>query len=1023
MPEVSESAMSLHVLRVFGTETNIVIQMPRTSCRLEECKISDKGWDGKLIDKVVTCNHINFVNHRNHIQLKSILFVMLMSDLSPVAAYNVTNTGKVWLRYGAAGFDMFVTVVDSAVTCLNHVITVIIFLLQWLNEPDDEGVTKLEHLVALSVLWFVVWIVYRTIKRCLVASPIRLTETVDNFTDSRIIGEKVDNTGHSYILLHNNTKYIVKKDYNHSQRPQDEMALPGSDLYPSAPRPVGAILVSNDGITYQVVGCFFRYENSLVTARHVATLITSGIAKVKLSGTIRNKRGNSVLDDSVSLNVDSTFFDEDKNLAKAYTVDLFVCDLEPKVWAKLQINKIGVRVSSKYDLCVSLVGFQNGILITSNGKTLRGSGGLELHYNASTVKGFSGAPVFSGNSVVGMHYLGDVNHNSAIRREMITPFAIRAEVEAGFTSSTPSRITIESDVKSYGDPYEDYYGRSRFLRDDGSITSDYSEDEMERYWELERRAKKLAFGDEIDYYDEDYVKNKRKSIRDFEDQFFGDRYESAPLPTVGYEELSKVKAVHCAPTGVVQDEAISLLDEFKDDILKCGFEEDTFRIPVINKENEVTSLKNHLRLWSSRVSKPQKVASEAEIERLLSILEARININYEPDENYDSIDYILDVINTSSINDKKSAGRPYQADGMATIGDVLKKYGPDQFAEIVLRKWRESFEYKLFLKNEPHKIKKIEAEMLRIITCMPVHKLVKNNCIFRNYLNKTSEAWRNGSVMFYGFNPTIPNATEKLRKRFEGKILHGSDKTNWDFSYFGWIFDIYKQYHCRIVRKPRSWDEERFDQFKSDVCQTIDEVYKDCVYTTSDGRRFKQVVDGIMKSGWFMTIDANTFAQIVLNTLALMRCGVSDDDILNKFDMVAGGDDDLDSFPDGFDTDQYYAAIKDMGIDVEPDTITTGLIGNEFYSNTFRLDPSGVVSFHPVRFTKHIYKLRLNKLEDLPQALNSHMQNYCWSPKQFRLFESMYAYVINKYNLPDVGSRSMIYWRYKNKGLEIPSSL
>jgi hypothetical protein len=1018
--DVNVGALHLRILRDFGSTTDMHIRMPREACTLSHSVIAEGVWDGRISNLLTTCKYINFSRFRSHIELKSLMFGMLL-NLDIAEAYNNDNVKKIFYNYRSFATRFVVMVFDLIISIGFILKDVTIGLMEWFDETDKDGVTRLEHFVAFAILACALITLKWLLRPRRASIPILLSDSVESFDDSRIIGERIDATGHSYILLHNNVIYVVKKDYNHKQQPQDEMALPGSDLYPSIARPVGAILVSNDGLTYKVVGCFFRYENNFVTARHVSEMIASGIAKVKISGVIKNKRGNSVLDDSVAINVEPDFFSFENNEAAQYTVDLFTCKLSPKQWAKLGVNKCGVRVNSKYGLCISVTGFQNGVLMTTNGKTLSGSGGCELHYDATTLKGFSGGAVFSGNSVVGMHYKGDFKFNRAIRRELITRFAVTAVNEDGFTSSTPSRISITSDVKSYGDPYEDYYGNHRFLGRDGSITSEYSDDEMDVYYGLDARSRKVAFGDQVDYEDEDYATNKRDSIARIEDEWLGDRYESAPMPPVpGCVELTRTKPVHCAPTGVVQEEAVALLDEFKDEILECGFDEETFRIPLINKENEVKSLLNHMKLWDDRVKLPANPPLPVEVERLLSILEARIGISYEPEPKYNSLSYITDVINTSAIKSDKSAGRPFQADGMATIGDVLKKYGPEQLAEIVLKDWREGFEYKLFLKNEPHKIKKIEAEMLRVITCMPVHKLIKNNCLFRNYLNKTSEAWREDSVCFYGFNPTIPNATEKLRKRFHGKILHGSDKTNWDFYFFGWIFDIYKQYLCRIVRKPREWTEEQFAEYKSDVCQAIDEVYKDCVYTTSNGRRFKQIIDGIMKSGWFMTIDANTFAQIVLNTLALMRCGVSDESILEDFDMVSGGDDDLASFPPGFDTDKYYQAIKDMGVDVEPDAITNGLIDNEFYSNTFRLDPNGVVSFHPVRFTKHIYKLRMNKLEDLPQALNSHMQNYCWSTKQFKLFQSMYNYVIKTYNLPDVGSRSMIYWRYKNKGLEIP---
>ena len=177
---------------------------------------------------------------------------------------------------------------------------------------------------------------------------------------------------------------------------QDEMALPGSDLYPSRKMPVGAICVLSGDNEMRVVGCFWRYQDLLVTALHVASAVNAGVADVYLVGLKVGAKGICRLDETTAEFVDPSIFNPDDNLNFHTELDLFAVRLSPALWSKIKGVEKATVARSKYGQVITAVGFSSNTMMTSAGKTLQGSGIVELWHTASTNKGFSGAPVFAG---------------------------------------------------------------------------------------------------------------------------------------------------------------------------------------------------------------------------------------------------------------------------------------------------------------------------------------------------------------------------------------------------------------------------------------------------------------------------------------------------------------------------------------------------------------------------------------------------------------------------------------------------
>jgi len=147
--------------------------------------------------------------------------------------------------------------------------------------------------------------------------------------------------------------------------------------------------------------------------------------------------------------------------------------------------------------------------------------------------------------------------------------------------------------------------------------------------------------------------------------------------------------------------------------------------------------------------------------------------------------------------------------------------------------------------------------------------------------------------------------------------------------------------------------------------------------------------------------------------------GCSDSLIMDPdCEIIAGGDDVVQSFPETFDLPRYVEVAKTLGFELEMKE-HKNFHGVEFFSTLFKLD-NGIWKYYPVRFSKHIAKLRTTKYEDLPMALSSHMINYCWDTKRFMFFQKMFTDLRreNPSLFPLNLSHNMELLRYKSKGYE-----
>jgi hypothetical protein len=257
--------------------------------------------------------------------------------------------------------------------------------------------------------------------------------------------------------------------------------------------------------------------------------------------------------------------------------------------------------------------------------------------------------------------------------------------------------------------------------------------------------------------------------------FIGYADESAPMPTavpgltqeVAAEVVTKVKAlrrgvlrlprqaqVHSTKTPAEVAEVTEYLDSNSAALEKLGYDASKYKYPEITSTIEATSVVKHLELYHDRLMTLTKPPTVKEGDRAVMIVSEMMRHNrFQPDAGWRSRGRILEVIDSSAIKDSKSPGHPYQSAGHATNAQVLKSFTKEGFAELVEREWdTPEIEVKCIVKGEPTKIAKLERDMPRIVTCMPLHKTVKNNCVFAPLNEALVGGWKKSPVK-YSFNP------------------------------------------------------------------------------------------------------------------------------------------------------------------------------------------------------------------------------------------------------------------------------
>jgi hypothetical protein len=230
-------------------------------------------------------------------------------------------------------FDFWATVLDAGLTIIcavfgTAVSTLRIIVDEFYRLGGSNSVAVAEFIAIICVLFWFYGLIKFTIAfyRWMQPEYTLKSEIVvgsNKFVQKRVIGNTT-----VYEFLVNGELVAIPLDNIEKNTEVAEMSMPGSELYPSSSRQIGAVLISSSTTELAVLGCFFRIDDYLITAKHVANAAFSSISDVYLTNTVTSRGKSSYKVNLGAWPAPKALFDIDDNDVKT-DLDLFVKKLTP----------------------------------------------------------------------------------------------------------------------------------------------------------------------------------------------------------------------------------------------------------------------------------------------------------------------------------------------------------------------------------------------------------------------------------------------------------------------------------------------------------------------------------------------------------------------------------------------------------------------------------------------------------------------------------------------------------------------
>lgn len=199
----------------------------------------------------------------------------------------------------------------------------------------------------------------------------------------------------------------------------------------------------------------------------------------------------------------------------------------------------------------------------------------------------------------------------------------------------------------------------------------------------------------------------------------------------------------------------------------------------------------------------------------------------------------------------------------------------------------------------------------------------------------------------------MPAGYQMLLRSFDRDVL-ATDCSAFDWTFPEWLVENILD--SRIARM-RGVSEEVEWAMRARWREVLS---TDCVVRLPDGRRLRQAVPGIMKSGWLLTISVNSEAQERLAIQAWMRTQAGA--VPRVWSM---GDDVLMEWPEGSDEKSFVEALAKLGVIVKQASHSL-----EFAGFAFGSSPAPFVD--PLYVRKHRFLLRHVPSEQLEEVVSAY---------------------------------------------------
>lgn len=231
---------------------------------------------------------------------------------------------------------------------------------------------------------------------------------------------------------------------------------------------------------------------------------------------------------------------------------------------------------------------------------------------------------------------------------------------------------------------------------------------------------------------------------------------------------------------------------------------------------------------------------------------------------------------------------------------------------------------RLFIKPEPHKVRKIVEGRYRLISSVSVIDQLVDHCLFGDLNDRIVENFlhlpsRVGWAPYSGGWSWVPQ-----------KGVMAIDKSSWDWTVSPWLLEAMKEVRLLL--------EDGDELYRDLVSWRYSSLFDQPVFVVSNGTLLRQKEAGAMKSGCVNTIVDNSVMQVILHEYVCLQMRVV------PMKIWAMGDDTLQEIPER--VHEYLALLGRHCI------IKQVLQKSEFCGHEFTGD-----LVEPVYFGKHAFNL------------------------------------------------------------------
>lgn len=268
---------------------------------------------------------------------------------------------------------------------------------------------------------------------------------------------------------------------------------------------------------------------------------------------------------------------------------------------------------------------------------------------------------------------------------------------------------------------------------------------------------------------------------------------------------------------------------------------------------------------------------------------------------------------------------------------------------------------RVFVKQEPHKQSKLDEGRLRLISAVSLVDTMTDRIMFswlsRKLLDNVGE-----TPCMVGLSP-VRGGHRWIYELFRGKNTRGLDMTAWDWTVPGWLFlalkDVVKSLALCAPAYWNDWVDVRWES-----------LFKNAVFAFGDGTVVQQPTWGVMKSGCYLTIILNSFAQMIRHNLVLGVMNINPDSLITVF---LGDDQTIEEF-DRFS--EYERITRSLGFLLKDSVVST----DEVHFIGFRFRRAG---FIPEYAAKHVFRITHTPGDILGDVLSSYQILYAYLPSWF----------------------------------------